>query len=193
MSAPETIPPKKFGVFASLFFAFFPAVALAFATAFLVEAALALLPGEIKQATIIDRHTRVTLRSNNDNPKTVYSLSLEFVDGTRKQVGCPGSIHDTWPVGMIVEATVFPSLDHKVISLTWQPDEQQRTAGLLPVTFSRSTAWWIALPSSLALLLFTFYSVKEYFFSRKFTGSRPVLVILFLLAILMGFGIVTAW
>jgi len=193
MSSAEAIPPKKLGIIGSLFFAFFPALTLCFATAYLVETAVWFLPAKTEQATVIDRHTRLTLRSRNESPKTVYGMTLEFADGAQKSLSCPQNIYDSWPVGLIVQAKVFPALDRKVTSLTWQPDDQQRSEGHEPVTFTRSTAWWFALPGSLVLLVLTYLFGKEYLFSRKLIGSRPVFIIMLLMSILMGVGISTAW
>jgi len=187
-----TAAPKKFGLFASFFFALFPAVALAFATASFVEASVSLLPAETQAATIIDRYTRMVGGHQYDRGQTRHGLVLEFADGTQVRVKCSPSLYEGWPNGMIVQAEVFPRLDHKVTAMAWQPDETQRAEGHQPVTYTVVGSWWGHLLLGAGLLAVTLYLCKE-FFNPKRILFRPFLYFLLILSIPMGFGIAIGW
>ncbi|TLD68783.1 hypothetical protein FEM03_20840 [Phragmitibacter flavus] len=187
MSTPESTPPKKFGCIASLFLASFPALLLTFGTAFLVEAYTAFAPGETKPATIIDRQTRLTGGTGSSARQTAYNMTIEFTDGTQKIFSCPSTIYETWPIGMIVQARHFPALDNKIAALTWEPDEQRRSEGHQPVTYTRTMSWWLTIPIGLALLAISLWFIRE---PRV---SRPILIIMLLLSIPIGITIATGW
>jgi len=192
MSTSEATAPKKFGLFASFFFALIPAVALAFATASFVEASVSLLPAETQTAMIVDRYTRLVGGHSHDRGQTRYGLILEFADGTQVRVKCPASLYESWPIGMIVQAEVFPRLDHKVTAMTWQPDETQSAEGHQPVTHTVVGRWRSFLLLGTGLLAVTFYGCKA-FFTPKQILFRPFLFFLIPLSILMGFGIAIGW
>jgi len=192
MPTSESTTPKKSGLFASFFLALIPAVALAFATASLVEASVSLLPAETQSATVVDRYTRMVGGHSHDRGRTRYGLVLEFADGSQVRVKCPASLYESWPIGMIVEAEVFPSLDHKVTRMSWKPDEMQSAEGHLPVTHTVVGRWWNFLLLGAGLLVVTFHGCKAFFHTERIR-FRPFLFFLLPLSILMGFGIAIGW